>query len=237
MTHNRQSAINIHAKRALRESAMTPLAAPAASAPGIDVSRHNGLIHWQRVKRLGIQFAYIRATMGAQGHDSQFDANWQGAQSAGLPFLGAYHYFTSDQSGDSQAKNFISSFSGVGNLPPVVDVEPRYNEILNDAQRQAFSAQLRLWLEIVQREAEIHPAIYTRFSAWPAMTTEPMWARDYPLWVAHYTDDLAPRLPAPWTDYLIWQWTDKGRFYGIAGNVDLNLWRSDARRAGPGGGE
>ena len=208
--------------------------APAPSAPGIDVSRHNGLIHWPRVKRLGIQFAYVRATLGvgAQGRDSQFDANWQGAHGADIPFVGAYHYLTLAHSGESQAQNFISNFrnvpagAGAGNLPPVVDVEPRYNEMLDDVQRQAFTAQLHRWLQFVESETLMRPAIYTSFSAWPAMTTLPPWAANYPLWVAHYTDDPQPRLPAAWQDYLIWQWTDKGRLYGIAaGNVDLNLWR------------
>ncbi len=45
----------------------------------------------------------------------------------------------------------------------------------------------------------------------------------YKLWVAYYgknlTEDL---LPSPWNDWNIWQFTEKGKWQGIRGNVDLN---------------
>ncbi len=61
---------------------------------GIDVSKHNGVIDWAKVKNAGIEFAIIRDGYGRETPnqiDSQFYNNYENATAAGMP-LGAYHY-------------------------------------------------------------------------------------------------------------------------------------------------
>src|SRR5437899_8134965 len=76
-------------------------------SPGIDVSYYQGDIEWSRVKRAGIKFAFIRAADGTEIVDTMFEANWSGAQNAGIPH-GAYQYFRADQSPTDQADVMIT---------------------------------------------------------------------------------------------------------------------------------
>ena len=57
---------------------------------GIDVSEHQGVIDWTRVKA---DFAIIRAGYGREisQKDKKFDINYAGAKAAGIP-CGAYWY-------------------------------------------------------------------------------------------------------------------------------------------------
>ena len=57
---------------------------------GIDVSKHQGVIDWSKVKT---DFAILRAGFGryASQKDPQFERNYAGAKAAGIP-VGAYWY-------------------------------------------------------------------------------------------------------------------------------------------------
>lgn len=63
----------------------------AALFKGIDVSVHNGGIHWPAVKTAGKQFVMIRAGLGNGAIDKNFEANIKGALNAGL-HVGAYWF-------------------------------------------------------------------------------------------------------------------------------------------------
>jgi Lyzozyme M1 (1,4-beta-N-acetylmuramidase) len=61
---------------------------------GIDVSKWNGTIDWQKVKGSGIDFAIIREGFGVKSPnqiDEKFKYNITGAKNAGIS-CGAYHY-------------------------------------------------------------------------------------------------------------------------------------------------
>ena len=58
---------------------------------GIDVSYHQGLIDWKKVKQSGIEFAIIRAGYGRNTVDKKFIENIVGANTAGLK-IGIYWF-------------------------------------------------------------------------------------------------------------------------------------------------
>ena len=61
---------------------------------GIDVSKWNGNIDWQKVKGAGINFAIIREGYGKKSPtqiDKKFKENIEGAKNAGIN-TGVYHY-------------------------------------------------------------------------------------------------------------------------------------------------
>lgn len=65
---------------------------------GIDVSRWQERIDWQRVAKMRdngirLQFAFIKATEGEKLVDPDFSRNWQLSRENGL-LRGAYHYFS-----------------------------------------------------------------------------------------------------------------------------------------------
>ena len=70
-----------------------------------------------------IQFAYIKATEGSSLVDEYFAQNWKDAHETPL-YVGAYHFFSFDSPGQSQAENFIATVPDTENaLPPVIDLE------------------------------------------------------------------------------------------------------------------
>ncbi|TIW16993.1 MAG: muramidase, partial [Mesorhizobium sp.] len=90
---------------------------------GVDVSRWQGNINWQKLRAQGANFAYIKATDGGDHLDPMFMKNWRGADAAGLK-RGAYHFFYWCRTAGEQADWFIRNVPRVeGALPPVIDVE------------------------------------------------------------------------------------------------------------------
>lgn len=205
----------------------------------IDISRHQGLIDWPRVRHEGgVTYAIIRATLGAAGRDDRYAANWRESGWAGIPRRGAYHYQVTEASGPSQLENILRVTGGdFGNAPFVVDVER------TAAERQAMAAgwlfpiaryteQLRVvCFGLRERGMAVH--IYSNYWEWRTITTQPAWAAEFGFHVAAYPFDpddstYRPRVPAPWVDWATWQYSSTGRVAGIAGNVDLNRERVPA---------
>lgn len=90
---------------------------------GVDVSSYQGEINWEVLASQDLQFAFIKATEGSSHVDKYFESNFREALQTGLR-VGAYHFFSYDSSGATQADNFIATVSKITNmLPPVVDVE------------------------------------------------------------------------------------------------------------------
>ncbi len=86
-----------------------------ATYKGIDVSKHQGKIDWQKVKSAGIQFAMLRAGYGryANQKDEQFEANYTGAKAVGIP-VGAYHYSYAKtvEQAKAEAQTFLAWIKG-----------------------------------------------------------------------------------------------------------------------------
>ena len=170
---------------------------------GIDVSHHQGVIDWPAVAGTGIRFAFIRASYGDNIRDLHWGNNWQGAKAVGLR-RGAYHYLTPWDDAGEQTDLFLSQLGAdFGELPPVLDVE----------EANLTAAMLFIWLDRVYAVTRTLPLIYTSAGAWSAIGN-PTGFSGYPLWVASWRDG-APILPAGWTDYSFWQYTDRGVVDGL----------------------
>ena len=61
---------------------------------GIDVSKWQGNINWNEVKKDGTEFAIIREGWGKKSPtqvDKKFKENYENAKAVGIP-IGSYHY-------------------------------------------------------------------------------------------------------------------------------------------------
>jgi lysozyme len=200
-----------------------------ATVPGIDVSFWNAGIDWPKVRAAGQRYVFAKATEGDFYADPTFDDNWRGAKAAGL-LRGAYHFFRSNVDPKKQADkfiNYVKSMNDDGELPPVLDLET------HDGQAKAkIISRAKSWLDLVEEAFDKKPIIYSgqfflqdHFSE--AGGGPPLWAKDYPLWLAQYPNQyvpgMQPVLPRGWFKWTFWQYTDKGRVNGINARVDLNL--------------
>ena len=73
---------------------------------GIDVSKWQGEIDWEKVKGAGVEFAMLRAGYGQGNADSMFARNAAGCEAVGLPY-GVYwfSYAWSEESARSMPKS------------------------------------------------------------------------------------------------------------------------------------
>lgn len=200
-----------------------------ATVPGIDVSYWNAGIDWPKVRATGQRFVFAKATEADYYADPTFDDNWRGAKAAGF-LRGAYHFFRSNVDGKKQANKFIDyvkSMSDDGELPPVLDIET------SDGQNAAkIISRAKTWLDMVEAAFGRTPIIYSgqyflqdHFSE--AGGGPPVWAKDYPLWIAQYPNQympgMQPTLPRGWFKWTFWQYSERGRINGINSNVDQNV--------------
>ena len=116
-----------------------------------------------RLKQQDIGFIYIKATEGSTLQDPRFVENWENAAAAGL-LSGAYHFFSYDSGGKTQAENFISTVGPdlKGRLLPAVDVEYYGDKEENPPEKEDVVRELRIFLEVLEEAYGVKPMIYTR---------------------------------------------------------------------------
>ncbi|OAB25748.1 lysozyme [Flavobacterium fryxellicola] len=191
---------------------------------GIDVSEYQGKISWSYVdtleKKYPIHFVFIRATVGKDRKDRQFDTNWLGAKENKM-IRGAYHYYRPNENSLEQAELFITTVHlQKGDLPPVLDIEklPKNQSIAN------LKLGLKRWLKAVEWHYGVKPIIYTGERYYDDFLKEEF--SDYLFWIANYNfyrEEIG-------TDWLFWQFTEKASIPGIKGNVDVNIYNGDLQQ-------
>lgn len=89
---------------------------------GVAVGSAMGAIDWRTLRARHADFAYIRASSGANRRDAAFAANWEGARAAGLRY-GAMHDFSLCRRAADQATLFMTTVPrDNAALPPVVNL-------------------------------------------------------------------------------------------------------------------
>ncbi len=196
----------------------------ANSKVGIDVSKWNGEIDWDRVKNAGVEFAIIRAgyrgsTTGGLVEDSCFVANMRGAAASGVP-VGVY-FFT-------QAVNEVEAVEEASavlalireyhlDYPVFIDTEGaggngRADNLDVDTRTLVCEAFCR-----TIANAGYTAGVYASRN-WYNNNLYTQKLENYCIWLAEYRS-----APLYQGYYHMWQYTSKGTVDGIAGNVDMNV--------------
>ena len=191
---------------------------------GIDVSEYQGKISWSYVdtieKKYPLHYVFIRATVGKDRPDRQFERNWLGAKENKM-IRGAYHYYRPNENSLEQAELFIKTVKlEKGDLPPVLDIEklPKNQSIAN------LKLGLKRWLKAVESHYGVKPIIYTGERYYDDFLKEEF--SDYLFWIANYNfyrEEID-------SDWLFWQFTEKASIPGIKGNVDVNIYNGDLQQ-------
>ena len=193
---------------------------------GVDVSSYQGEIDWNVIERQGIKFAFIKATEGSGMTDDYIRMNLENIADTDI-YHSAYHFFSFDSAGETQADNYISA---VGkdeiNLPPVIDIEFYGDKFKNQPSRSEVYAILSPLVERLEKYYETKPIIYI---------TSPLYFKyivnspfsDYPIWIRNVNSE--PFI----IDWDFWQFSDKGMlkgYYGKEKYIDLNVYNGDERK-------
>jgi len=205
---------------------------------GIDVSRWQdpAAINWTKLKAGGFSFVFVKATDGSAYKQAFIDACLQHAKAAdqaGLT-LGYYHFAHPTSLGgieaDARAEatfflDTIRSFPNPG-LPLVLDLEDEKMDLSPDDTLQ--------WIILFRDELNLagkSMILYSSKSYLDSHLPSGHGLGEIPLWLAYYPRvfDPAqnPRLPAGWSDWTMWQYTQSGTVPGVSAAIDISLMKAD----------
>lgn len=186
---------------------------------GIDVSKWQGNIDFEKLKNSGVEFIIIRVGTGLgfgleSIEDPYFKQNIEGAKKAGIP-VGVYYYSyaTSVEEAKKQA-NFV------------IDLVKDYKldlPIVFDWESWSYFNGLNLSIHDINEIAntflfEVEKAGYKGMLYGSKYYLQWIWDTSYPVWLAHYTNATDYE-----GEYDIWQLCETGRVSGINGYVDINV--------------
>ena len=196
-----------------------------SSRVGIDVSKWNGVIDWDRVRGAGVEFAIVRAgyrgsVTGSLVEDPYFVANMRGAAASGVP-VGVY-FFT-------QAVNEVEA---VEEASAVIRLVREYNldyPVFIDTEGAGGNGRAdgldpetrTLVCEAFCRTIEnagYRAGVYASRN-WYNNNLYTDRLDNYFIWLAEYRS-----VPIYQGYYQMWQYTSKGEIDGISGNVDMDIY-------------
>ena len=186
---------------------------------GIDISRWQTDIDWPSARAAGVNFAYMKATEGADRIDPVFAGHWDQAARAGVA-RGAYHFFYFCTPAADQARWFIANVPRTpGALPPVLDLEwnPASPTCTYRPPPETVRAEARTFIDIIARHYGQRPIIYTTPDFWDRNGIERLREE---VWLRSTAATPAERYPG--TRWTFWQYSGTGLVPGLAGQIDLN---------------
>jgi len=190
---------------------------------GIDVSYHNGIIDWQRVKADGVKFAIIRLGY-RKTLDTQAAYNIMGAKRAGLKVAVYWFLYWNNATIDDNAKACMSYLgaNGLSTADTWIFTDLEYDSWTKAGEtctKSKCTSYLSKFIKSLKNYGAEHIGIYcnndyfVNYIDWNKFN-------GYPVWLADYNGGAD-------YDCIIQQYTSKGRVDGIDGDVDMNYLMQD----------
>lgn len=194
---------------------------------GIDVSKHQGVIDWVKVKASGkVDFTIIRAGFGklASQKDTKFDRNYEGCVANKIPKgVYWYSYATTVNEAIQEANACLQILNGKTFEYPVYwDFEEKSS--LNTGKANV-SAMADAFCSTIEK-AGYKSGIYSMKSGLESYITAEI-KKKYTQWVANVNVS-----QTSYKGHDMWQYSWKGRIPGITGDVDCNYCYRDFTNPG-----
>ena len=191
---------------------------------GIDVSKWNGKIDWNKVKADGIDYVIIRAGYGISDVDPMFYENIKGATDAGLK-VGIYwfSYAYSPERAKAEAQKCLDVISPYKNnitYPVFFDYEYKSVDYVKKTYGITVTKELgsqiaNSFMNVIESNG-YETGLYTNYDFSSSYFSDEILC-DNNLWIAQYRSECTFEKP-----YIIWQYTENGKVNGINSDVDLN---------------
>lgn len=197
-----------------------------AAKKGIDVSRYQGKIEWDKVAGDGVEYAIIRVGYRGYGEsgklvmDDTFETNIKGALANGIE-TGVYFLTQaiSEEEAIEEADYVLEAIKGYDiTYPVVLDVEEiAYDTARTDGlTKEEWTKNCIAFCERI-KAAGYTPMIYGNLKTFFLMLDLDL-LEEYDKWFAYY--DTPMYYPY---DFTIWQYSESGTVDGIKENVDMNI--------------
>lgn len=186
---------------------------------GIDVSKHNGIIDWAKVKASGaVDFAIIRAGYGKSisQKDKHFENNYAGCKANGIP-CGAYwySYAITPAEAEAEARVFLQAIAGKQfEFPVYFDIEEK--STLNTGSKNV-SAIVKAFCNTMEKAGYWCGVYASRAHVQTYFDSETK--NRYSMWIAEW----GSKLNYSGGEVGMWQYSEKGKVDGIGGNVDMDV--------------
>lgn len=188
---------------------------------GIDVSKHNGVVDFAKVKKAGIDFVIIRCGYGgnlAVQDDIKFETNYKNAKANGLKVgVYLYSYVKSRAGAESEADHVIRLLKGKEiDFPVWLDLEDETIKMCD------WNTLAVIFANRIQK-AGFECGIYT-FAG--ALNKIDKIKDHYPIWIAKWGQNNGKQsIKNP--GYDMWQYTSRGVVPGVNGLVDMNVYNKE----------
>lgn len=183
---------------------------------GIDVSEHQGIIDFNKVKNEGIKFVIIRAGFGGKTgrKDYYFETNYKNAKAAGL-LVGAYwyNYAKTPEGAKIEAEKFKEALKGkTFEMPIYYDVEEA--SLYKTKTKEQISEIIDTFLKDMEKDGYFVGLYKSKY--YLINYTTPYIRQRYSIWIAEWGNKQTYKAP-------LWQYSSKGKIDGIYGNVDMDI--------------
>lgn len=183
---------------------------------GIDISHHQKGIEWKKFDDALPSFVFLKATEGSTHEDTRYQEYKNKLNAKGIP-TGAYHFFSYQSRGISQAKHFLE-FANLekGDLPPVLDAEFTSGM----PNKEKVQKELLAFIQYIEKEIGVKPLIYCECDYFKKYLKGEI-NNTYSLWISDFW-----RKPS--CGYMFWQKTDKFKHPAFKGTIDYNVFNGNA---------
>ena len=192
----------------------------------LDLSHHNPIgganndqdyeAGFTQISAAGILGIIHKATQGTRSIDVEYARRREAAIEAGL-LWGAYH-FADASNPDDQAEHFLAVAKPGDETLIALDYEPLAGNTMTLAGARRF-------LQNIENAMGRKAVLYSGNLIKQTMKRPDEYFNSHRLWLAQYGP--AAKLPVGWGRYWLWQFSDKGGFPGVTGNVDKNAFDGD----------
>ncbi|MBR3768910.1 MAG: InlB B-repeat-containing protein [Lachnospiraceae bacterium] len=212
---------------------------------GIDVSKWQGNIDWNAVKKSGVTFAIIRAgnrygSSGTIAEDPYFEYNFKSALHAGIK-VGVYFYSQAISENEAiEEANYTltlikkyrteyeAEYGKKADLTYPIFIDTEY---LDEGRANVLTAEARTaCVKAFCKKVEVagyEAGVYAN-KDWFIHNLYAGELNDYCIWVAQYPKNYTEGMKSTYTGpHRIWQYTSSGTVSGISGRVDMNICYQD----------
>lgn len=192
---------------------------------GVDVSKNQGIIDYNKLKKAGVQFVMLR--LGTRGYgsgqltlDEYFHDNMKGASDAGLS-IGAYFFsqaITEEEAVEEanlvieNLKDYQVSYPIAFHMESVENDTARIDDLTKEERTKITKAFLK-----TIKEAGYKPVLYGS-KEWLILKLDLLQLIEFDVWLAQEQD--IPDYPYKFS---MWQYTTNGKIDGISGKANLNI--------------
>lgn len=194
------------------------------SMTGVDVSRHQGEINWEKVKNDGIEFAIIRVGYGddlANQDDSTAFYNMQQCKKYNIPYgVYLYSYALTSEQINSEVNHTLRMIKGYNPTMGVfIDMEDASQSSgVSKENLNKFALSYMSQITNAGYKAGVYANKY-----WLTSIITDNKLNNYIVWIANYGLE-GTESPNYSKSYQIWQYSESGSVDGINTRVDMDIY-------------